>query len=321
MLVENPREGDEHSSVSRPELSIIVVLYNSASTLPACLQSVRDLVERGWAELIAVDNASPDEAAMVLRRELPGAQLITLEENRGFAAGVNTVLDREHGRYWMLLNPDVLVPPNGLETLVSWMDCHPRLGVASPEIVSADGERQSPGRALPSIALTLLELTRLHRAMPRRTRGSLLRGPYWVGGDQTDVGWVPGTAMIVRPAAVQDVGQLREDLFIYGEDLEWCWRIRRAGWRVGVCSTTTFVHRTSTSAHATFGDHKTEMEIAAGIDAACRSMYGTRRARLLAALTALSLVVESAAPGRTPAHRASTRRVAGVWKTLAMRKQ
>ena len=110
-----------------------------------------------------------------------------------------------------------------------------------------------PGRATPSIARTLFELTRLHRALPRRTRGRLLRGPYWTGGDDVDAGWVPGTAMIVRPSAVRDVGNLREDLFIYGEDLEWCWRMRRAGWRVGVCSTATFVHDTSSSARATFG--------------------------------------------------------------------
>jgi GT2 family glycosyltransferase len=220
----------------------------------------------------------------------------------------------------VLLNPDVRVPQNGLEKLVSWMDSHPQVGVSSPEIVGGDGRWQSPGRVLPSVTRMLLELTRVHRALPRGLRGRLLRGPYWMGGDQLDAGWVPATSMVVRPAAVRQVGLLREDLFMYGEDLEWCWRMRRAGWRVGVCSATTFVHDTSSSAHKTFGECETERRIAAGIDAACRSMYGSRRAQALAALTALSLLVESTAPRRSSAQRLRARRLARMWDQLAKRR-
>jgi N-acetylglucosaminyl-diphospho-decaprenol L-rhamnosyltransferase len=302
-----------------PELSIGIVLHNSADTLAMCLWSVRDAVDRGWAEVIAVDNDSPDDSVGVLRRELPHAQLLTLDRNRGFAAGANAALARAEGRYWLLLNPDVRGPTDGLETLVEWMDRHPRHGLASPEIVGADGHWQSPGRAPPSIARTLMELTRLHRVLPRRVRGRLLRGPYWTGGDQLDAGWVPGTSMIVRPQAAREVGPLREDLFMYGEDLEWCWRMRRAGWRIGVCSGTTFVHQTGSSARATFGEPETQRRIAAGIDGACRSIYGPGKARLLAALIALSLLADSAAPGRDPAQRARARSAARIWRQLARR--
>jgi GT2 family glycosyltransferase len=282
---------------------------------------VRGSVDGGWVELIAVDSDSPDESVAVVRRELPSARLLALEENRGFAAGANVALDQAQGRYWMLLNPDVRAPQRGLEELICWMDRHPQIGVASPEIVGGDGRWQAPGRAEPSLARILLELTRLHRALPRRVRGRLLRGPYWVGGDQLNVGWVPGTAMILRPRAVREAGSLREDLFMYGEDLEWCWRMRRAGWRIGVCSATTFVHDAKSSAHRTFGEGQTERRIAAGIDAACHSIYGRRKARMLAALTALSLVAESAAPVRAPADRARTRGVARIWWRLARCKQ
>ena len=91
---------------------------------------------------------------------------------------------KARGRYWLLLNPDVRVPADGLEKLVAWMDGHPEHGVASPDLVGADGRWQAPGRAFPSIGLTLLELTRAHRALPRDLRGRLLRGPYWIDGDQ-----------------------------------------------------------------------------------------------------------------------------------------
>ena len=113
---------------------------------------------------------------------------------------------------------------------------------------------------------------------------------------------------------------MREDLFMYGEDLEWCWRMRRAGWRIGVCSSTTFEHHTSSSARQSFCEGEKERRIAAGIDAACRSMYGQTHARALAAVTAVSLGLESCAPGRDPAHRQRSRRAARNWQNLARRR-
>jgi N-acetylglucosaminyl-diphospho-decaprenol L-rhamnosyltransferase len=299
------------------ELSIVVVLYHSGETLAACLRSVKSVVDRGWAELVAVDNASPDDSVEILRREVSAAKLVTLGENLGFAGGVNAATARASGRYWLLLNPDVVVPPGGLESLVAWMDHHPHVGVASPDLTGTDGVWQAPGRALPSFTRTLFELTRLHRALPPGVRGRLLRGPYWAGADQVDAGWVPGTAMIVRAAAAREVGPLREDFFMYGEDLEFCWRMRRGGWRVGVCSGTTFEHTASTSARVTFGANENEARIAAGMDTACRLMYGPTRARALATLTALALAVESRMPGRNSAYRARVRATERIWKGLA----
>jgi GT2 family glycosyltransferase len=300
-----------------PQLSIAIVLHNSSDSLTDCLRSVRAEADSGWAEVIAVDNASPDNSVEVLRSELPGSRLLQLDQNRGFAAGANAALAVANGRYWLLLNPDVRVPAGGLQTLVEWMDAHGHLAAASPEIYGENGQWESPGRAAPSALRTLLELSRLHRLLPARWRGWLLRGPYWTGGDQLGTGWVPGTAMIVCPRAARQVGPLREDLFMYGEDIEWCWRMRRAGWQIGVCSATTFRHDGSSSARRSFGDEEKERQIAAGVDAACRVMYGPTHARTLAALTALALALEAGAPGRDPVHRHHIRSLARTWWKLA----
>ena len=303
-----------------PTLSIAIVLYNSSDGLADTLRSIREPVESGFAEVIAVDNSSPDDSVDIVRSELPAAKHIALADNRGFAAGVNVAFANAGGDYWLMLNPDVQVPTGGLETLVAWMTRHRSVGVASPDLVGRDGEWQSPGRALPSVGRALLELSRLHRLLPADVRGRLLRGPYWTGGDQLDAGWVPGTAMIVRPAAAREVGPLREDLFMYGEDLEWCWRMRQAGWRIGVCSSTAFVHDEGASARASFGDVDMSRRIAAGVDAACREMYGPTRARILAAVSALALIAEAAVPARTARHRSAMRRSARIWWELARRR-
>ena len=303
-----------------PDLSIVIVLHNSADELVDCLRSVGSAIQAGWAELIAVDNASPDLSAEIVRGELPEARLLSLDQNRGFAAGANVALPKAVGRYWLLLNPDVVAPPNGLQTLVSWMDAHPAIAAASPELCGDDGHCESPGRATPSVLRTLFEISRLHRLIPAARRARVLRGPYWLGGDQYDAGWVPGTAMIVRPEAARQVEFLREDLFMYGEDIEWCWRLRRAGWRIGVCASARFVHRGGSSARRTWGEPEQERRIAAGVDAACRSMYGPAHARALAALTGLALRLDSHGPQRDSAQRVRARDGARVWEQLARRR-
>jgi GT2 family glycosyltransferase len=300
-----------------PELTVAIVLHNSAGGLTETLDSIRAAVDSGWADVVAADNASPDDSVAVFAEKLPGAAVVHLEQNRGFAAGANAALARAAGRYRLLLNPDVRVPVGGLEALVGWMDGHPEIGVASPNLIGVDGSWESPGRAMPSVGRSLLELTRLHRLLPRGVRGRVLRGPYWTGGDQLDAGWVPGAAMLVRPAAADEVGPLREDLFMYGEDIEWCARMRRGGWHVGVCSEVSFVHDTGSSARATWGDAETEQRVAEGIDRACRIVYGDRHARLLAAVTALALWLESAAPGRGAEQRRRFRRAAANWRAIA----
>jgi GT2 family glycosyltransferase len=305
------------TDANQPELSVAIVLYNSADTLADCLRSIREDLDDGFAELIAVNNASPDDSVAVVRAEAPSGHVIEMEGNLGFAAGVNAALARARGRYRLLLNPDVRAPAGGLRTLVAWMDAHSGVGVASPELVDVDGRWEEPGRALPSVTRVLLRLTRLHRLLPAGVRQRVFRGGYRTSGDQLDVGWVPGTVMIVRPAAVRGVGPLREELFMYGEDLEWCWRMRRAGWGVGVCAGTTFVHATSSSARRTFDEADVQRRIAQGLDAACRLMYGPRHARVLAALTALAYAVDARVPTNSPAQRDQARVAARVWRRLS----
>jgi N-acetylglucosaminyl-diphospho-decaprenol L-rhamnosyltransferase len=285
-------------------LALTIVLHNSADGLSECLRSLHADVQSGFAHLIAVDNASPDRSAEVVAHEIPGARIVRSEDNLGFAGGANLAWPFVNAQYWMLLNPDVVVPAGGLRELVAWMDDHPAIALASPELVSADGRRVDPGRALPSVGLTLLELSRLHRLLPASTRGRLLRGAYWRGGDQLDAGWIPGTALIARSEAVEAIGLLSESFFMYGEDVEWCWRAQSHGWRIGVCSGVTFTHGEGSSAARTWSPQERANRMACGLVESVRRSRGPRYARLYARVMAFALYIEGVNPRREPSERA-----------------
>jgi len=293
----------------KPVLSIAVVAYNSDLLLRQCLSSVRGSVLDGFAELIVVDNASPDESARIVAEEFPEATLVRSEVNRGFAGGCNLAWPLARGQYWLLLNPDVVVPAGGLAQLVEWMDAHPELGAGSPWLATAKGQPEFVGRRAPSLSLTILEALRLHLLIPRERRADLLLGPYWVARrGHLDVDWIPGAAMIVRRETVEAAGLLSDSLPMYGEDTEWCWRIRKAGWQIGVCGDVEFEHREGHSALRTWGELQREVRMWEGMYAACAQMRGAGYCRMLMAANALALAIEAHHPRRSPEQRSGARR-------------
>mgnify|MGYP003512928304 CR=1 FL=1 len=136
----------------RPTVSITVVAYNSDHCLRECLSSIRGAVLEGYSELVVVDNASPDRSARIVAEDFPEATLLRSEMNRGFAGGCNLAWPFVRGRYWLLLNPDVVVPASGLARLADWMDRHPELGVGSPELMDSTGRVISVARRFPSLS-------------------------------------------------------------------------------------------------------------------------------------------------------------------------
>jgi GT2 family glycosyltransferase len=290
-----------------PVVSITVVLYNSAQTLSACLQSVRKDVTDGFAELLVVDNASPDDSATVVQQRFPEAKLIRSDLNKEFAGGCNLAWPFVRGRYWLLLNPDAVVPENGLRELVAWMERHPEIGAASPLLVDGNGRtHQCTGRRFNTVFRTLLEASRLHLLLPKRIRGELFLGSYWDEGDHTDVDWVPGAALIARREAVDQAGLLSEKVMFYGEDSEWCWRIRKAGWRIGVCGQVKFQHDEGQSTSRTWNPDERSRRMWLGIYDASRHMRGAFHARLLMAINALAFAIDAANPLRSTDQRSES---------------
>ncbi len=303
--------------MSPPSVSITTVLFNSSSTVKRFAEPLRDQNLTGFAEVLAVDNASPDDSAARLKEALPNATVLTARRNLGFAGGCNLAWPSTRGRYWLLLNPDVESDIDGIQQLVQWMDSHPDVAIASPLLRDEGGALAIVARAFPSIAWTLAELLRFHKLISPRRRSDRLMGAYW-DGEHRDVDWVPAAAIIVRREAIERVGPLSPELFMYGEDIEWCWRMRRSGWRVAICPDVEFVHVGGASANQTWEERERAQRLAAGIAGACRRMHGATWTRIYAGLTALGLFVEGIHPRRERRQRAQSRLAAGAWLDQAI---
>jgi GT2 family glycosyltransferase len=300
----------------RPILTITVVLYRCAATVGACLASIADELRSGWAELVAVDNASPDASAALVGAACGQALVVRSPRNLGFAGGCNLAWPHARGRYWLLLNPDVVVPPGGLSEMVRWLDANPEVGVASPRLRGYDGCVEASPRRFPRLSYSVLELLRVHRLLGRRLGGRLLLGPHAPEDRDLLADWVPGTAMFVRRHAVEDVGLLNEAFFLYGEDVEYCWRMRRRGWRVVSPRAPTFVHGGRGSAELTWGsEHTAELSLL-GWYRVCRLQKGRIYARCLLAVDALAMLIESRHPWRAESERRRAKRALSLMRRL-----
>jgi N-acetylglucosaminyl-diphospho-decaprenol L-rhamnosyltransferase len=271
------------------------VLYNSEASLPRYAAALAPAVERGLVRLLAVDNASPDGSAPLLQRLLPGAELLANASNLGFAGGCNRAWPLVRTRYWMLLNPDVEADFGGLERLVAWMDSHPGVGLASPRLRGPGGDEIRVARAHDSLARPLVRALRLHKLLPPRLRSRWLL-PGECGTAEIIDGWVPGAALIARTQAVAEAGPLDESFFMYGEDREWCWRMARAGWEIGVCGEVELVHGHGASAKATWSERERMRREVAGQLGAARRMHGRLWATWFALLAGIVMLAESLDP-------------------------
>jgi GT2 family glycosyltransferase len=271
-----------------PAVTVTTVVYNSADSIERYAAQLAPSATSERVRVIVVDNASPDDSVTMVRDLIPQADVITSPCNLGFAAGCNLAWPQIRTRYWLLLNPDVEADATGIERLVGWMDQHPHVGVASPLLRSPDGVPLPIARAHDSLWRPVVETFRLHKLLPRALRSRWLLAGH-SNTSETIRGWIPGAALIARTAAVTDTGSLDERLFMYGEDREWCWRMGRAAWAIGICREVEFVHGLGSSTTKTWGDAERVRREVVGHLAAARLMRGRRWTRVYSLLTGLAL--------------------------------
>src|SRR5262245_39415427 len=197
------------------DLTITVVSWNTEELLRKCLASLENCTTRYSYEVHVVDNASHDASRELVLKEFPWVRLFANDTNAGFAKANNLSWNQARGRYWLLLNSDTEVGGGAIDALIGCMDARPRAGLVTAHLVNPDGSPQHCAQPDPSILLSLLEMTRLHKFLTAGLRGRLFLGPYWSYDRAIKLGWTWATALIARREAVDQAGSLSEDFFMY----------------------------------------------------------------------------------------------------------
>ncbi|MBV9121624.1 MAG: glycosyltransferase family 2 protein [Chloroflexi bacterium] len=225
-----------------PRLSVIIVNYNVRELLRACLVSLREGSER--AEIIVVDNRSNDGSAEMVESDFPEVRLIVSPQNDGFAAGNNRGIRAASGSdYVMLLNPDTVVGRDSLRDLVAFMDAHPEAGVVGPKLVKGDGTLDlACRRSFPDPRIAFYHAFGLDRLFPKSPEFARYNLTFLDENVLAEVDCVVGAAMLVRREAVERAGLLDESFYMYGEDLDWAYRLSQAGWKVFYNPAVVIVH-------------------------------------------------------------------------------
>ncbi len=214
------------------DVSVIIVSWNTRDILRDCLQSVYAQTHQIRFEVIVVDNASGDGSADMVRREFPEVVLIANTDNRGFAAANNQGLAVAHGRYCLLLNSDTIALDGALDKTTAFADAHPRAAVIGCRVLNADRTLQHSCFMFPSPLNSFLGMLYLNKLFPRSRFFGREAMTWWDRNDVRQVEVVTGCFMFVRREALAQVGAMDERYFMYGEETDWCFRFRRAGWEV-----------------------------------------------------------------------------------------
>jgi len=227
------------------DLSIIIVNWKVKEYLLQCVRSIPQTGGTPSIEVIIVDNGSRDGSGEEIRKNFPWCHVIENEKNLGFAKAANQGLRESQGRYLLLLNPDTAVKRGALEGFITFMDTHPAAGIAGAQLLNPDGSKQNSIANFPSLATELLNKSLLRWLFPARFPG---KERHYSGPIEVDS--VIGAAMIVRREALEQVGTLDEDYFLFFEETDWCYRMKRAGWKIYHVPQAEFCHSQGTSAGA-----------------------------------------------------------------------
>jgi GT2 family glycosyltransferase len=275
-------------------VSIVIVNWNGARWLPGCLDALGRQT-RPADEIVVVDNGSTDGSRALVEARYPGVRLVPLGRNTGFAAGNNLGLARARGRAFLLLNPDTEVEDRAIGTLLGALEADPALGVVGPALRYPDGSPQESRRRAPGPLTPFLESTLIQQYWPTNR----ILDQYYVadrpGDRRQDVDWLTGACLLARRRAVERAGGLDESFFMYSEELEWCLRLRAAGWRIAYEPAATVVHHEGASSSQAVP--RRHIDFNASKVLFYRRRYGRLFGETLRAFLLLTYVVQGAQEG------------------------
>jgi GT2 family glycosyltransferase len=230
----------------------VIVNWNTLELLRDVLRSVHDNPAGIRSEVIVIDNASDDGSADMVAAEFPETILIRNTDNRGFAAANNQGFEVATGRHILLLNSDTVVLGDVLGTSVHYLDAHPDVGAIGCRVLNPDGSMQRTCSMWPSLLNLTLLTTGLWKLRRPRSLAQFL-GRYqmmeWARDSERPVEVISGCYLMLRRTVLEQIGPLDESFFFFGEETDWCRRMRDAGWRLMFAPVGEIIHYGGASAH------------------------------------------------------------------------
>ena len=228
-----------------PDLTIIIVTYNSSAVITSCLDSISSNHGELQLETLVVDNGSVDDTRELVRRQYPGAHLIAGHGNIGFAAANNLGFKVAQGRYFLVLNPDTKLRTGTLQNLLNYADAHQHVGMVAPRMINRDGSLQHSTFLFPDMQQAIYGFFEKLVPLDSVKNG---RYPAEAYNNEHAVDHILGAAILVRRTLWEHIGGMDEAYALYFEETDWCYRARQNGWELRYIPTATIMHL---GAHAT----------------------------------------------------------------------
>lgn len=276
------------------DLTVIILNFNTCDLLKSCLKSIFDKSWKHKIGVMVVDNASFDGSVEMVKKNFPKALLIESNKNLGFTGGNNLGLRKVKTRYALLLNSDTEVLDNSLDNLIDFMD-RSDCGISSCKLTDGEGNFQPNAGELPTPIPLFLWLSGLddilRKIIPLPSSYQERDKKYYT--DEREVGWVSGAAMMVKNQVIQKIGYLDENIFMYGEDVEYCLRAKKSGFKIGWTKMAEIIHYGGKSSnHPKYRQWTGEFR---GLLYIYKKYYGIFAALILKILMYIFILVRSAA--------------------------
>jgi GT2 family glycosyltransferase len=260
------------------KVSIAIVTWNNAREIAECLAPLQSLPEN-W-EVWVADNNSSDETVEIVKNEFPGVRIIANRENLGFAAAGNQIVAATVSEYVLFLNPDSIASRDALEKALIEIEGDQRLGILGVRLTDEHGTPQKSCYRFPNVFNSFVEKLGFYRLLSPDRKSELLLGDFFDHRSSREVDWLYGAFMLSRRAAIEKTGGIPEDYFLFAEDIDFCYLVKKAGYVIWFSAECEIVHKGNQSAGQLPSRWRVERTVFSKY-AFCFNRFGWFRTRLI----------------------------------------